>query len=79
MDIPAVVREEFRARRAPQPAKPARPSRVRVTKQHPAECRECNGLGQSLETQTRVEKHGDKHVTTVQGSGCPRCLGTGRL
>jgi hypothetical protein len=44
------------------------------------ECNECEGKGYTFNTAQRGDK--DKtgmYVTTAQGSGCPSCLGVGRL
>ena len=78
------IHQEFKARGH---VYTPRPYQERVTKRHPDECRECNGLGQSNATLTAVIKtravvngrERDVHRTTQLGSGCPACLGTGRL
>jgi RecJ-like exonuclease len=44
------------------------------------ECPTCHGMGQTRNTCTEMEVDKDGHSHTVlQGSGCPRCLGTGQL
>lgn len=48
-------------------------------RKHPNECPDCNGIGQTKETATEVRQVGKKYRTVAQGSGCPRCLGIGRI
>jgi DnaJ-class molecular chaperone len=44
------------------------------------ECPTCHGMGQTRNTCTEMEVDKDGHLHTVlQGSGCPRCFGTGQL
>ena len=50
------------------------------TGQHPRECPMCYGFGQTPNARTLVNRQPDGTALTTQlGSGCPRCLGTGRL
>lgn len=51
-------------------------------------CNVCNGRGQTKATRTEFHftpynkpngKVGEKYNTDKQGSGCPKCLGTGRI
>lgn len=58
----------------------------RITKAKPTECPDCSGMGYTehttAEMQTRFNKRMGEVVerrTIKQGSGCPRCLGTGQL
>ena len=46
---------------------------------HPNECPACQGIGQTKETATEVEHDGKQYRTIAKGSGCPRCLGIGRI
>ena len=43
-----------------------------------SECYKCEGWGTTQETRTKMQIREKKMVTTVQGSGCPACLGTGQ-
>ena len=42
-------------------------------------CNLCRGVGQTKATATTIEVVDGKNKTINQGSGCPKCLGTGRL
>lgn len=49
-------------------------------RKHPAECPSCQGFGQTRETATLMERQPNGKLKTVQrGSGCLKCLGTGRV
>lgn len=43
------------------------------------ECADCEGKGQTNGTRPAMRQTAAGWETTQQGSGCPRCLGTGRL
>jgi hypothetical protein len=52
----------------------------RVTKAHPNECSDCEGWGYPESTAPKMVTDTDGKLKTVAlGSGCARCLGTGRL
>ena len=58
----------------------------RVTKASPNECPDCGGMGYTVETTAEMQLRFNKRLgdmverrTIKQGSGCPRCLGTGQL
>lgn len=54
---------------------------IRITGQRPDECPTCEGTGQTPATctETRTRGPNGKLYTHRQGSGCPDCLGTGKL
>jgi RecJ-like exonuclease len=52
----------------------------RVTKALATECPDCNGFGYTQNTcPEMVIERGREKRTLQQGSGCPRCLGTGQI
>lgn len=51
----------------------------RATGQHPDECRRCHGFGDTPATAPVIVREYGKMRTTYRGSGCPDCLGLGRL
>ncbi len=58
------------------PSKGAHEERTR----DPHECPDCHGFGQTSATRTQmVEGRDGRWRTRALGSGCPRCLGTGRV
>jgi DnaJ-class molecular chaperone len=42
-------------------------------------CPTCHGMGVTRATAPEIKVTGGKVVTEKQGSGCPKCLGLGRL
>jgi DnaJ-class molecular chaperone len=46
---------------------------------HENECRHCNGQGYTQSDAPVIIDDNGKPKTIVLGSGCPRCLGTGRI
>lgn len=58
---------------------------MRITKKSETECTHCNGLGYTADTAAVMETRRDREYgvvekkTLAQGSGCPKCLGTGQL
>lgn len=51
----------------------------RATGQHPGECKRCHGFGDTPATAPVIVREYGKLRTTYRGSGCPDCLGTGRV
>lgn len=56
----------------------------RITKAHVDECKECQGIGYTRATSPELSQQigadgKSRLVTLKRGSGCPRCLGTGRI
>jgi DnaJ-class molecular chaperone len=43
------------------------------------ECKSCHGQGYTHQTAPVLATHDGKPVTKLLGSGCPECLGTGRV
>ena len=57
------------------------PERSRYDVPRPDECRECSGTGVSLGTEGTgyYDNKNKRYVTVSLGSGCPVCLGIGRV